>query len=109
MANIKINEKVLKELFDRFPNIKTAALAARTECAQTAKASDELFKSAIRTSFRLTYLDDTICKCGQSGFFSYIFIFSSWFSFPFGGIFLPGIIVCRLFHLFFRRRQISFL
>ena len=72
MANIKINEKVLKELFDRFPNIKTAALAARTECAQTAKASDELFKSAIRTSFRLTYLDDTICKCGQSGFFSYI-------------------------------------
>lgn len=72
MANIKINEKVLKELFDRFPNIKTAALAARTECAQTVKASDELFKSAIRTSFRLTYLDDTICKCGQSGFFSYI-------------------------------------
>ncbi len=70
--NIKINEKVLKGLFDRFPNIKAAALAARAECAQTSKAADALFRSAIRTSFRLTYLKESICKCGQSGFFSYI-------------------------------------
>ena len=67
MANIKINEKVLKELFDRFPNIKTAALAARTECAQTAKASDELFKSAIRTSLHIWMIPSV--NAGKADFF----------------------------------------
>ena len=52
MANIKINEKVLKELFDRFPNIKTAAEAARTGCAQTAKVSDELYVCHVYILFK---------------------------------------------------------
>ncbi len=72
MANIDVSKETIDLLFKKFPEIKSAALAAHEDCKRAENAADALFKSAIKASFRLTYLAQTIHKCGQGGYFSYL-------------------------------------